>query len=179
MPFAYVVNEISSTVAVFEFDHEAAAQVASDPNCKVPTLKLVQTVATVPPAFPDGVNTCGRICVDPSGRFVLVSNRGHNSIASFKVNSDTGRLSQADFFHTRGRTPRHFQFDGTGRWLVVANQDTDVITVFAFDRDTGSLSFTGNTYDVPSPNFVCVQTPYFLPAEEGESSDPTPEVQVP
>eukprot|EP00730_Choanoeca_flexa_P000604 TRINITY_DN10264_c0_g1_i4.p1 TRINITY_DN10264_c0_g1~~TRINITY_DN10264_c0_g1_i4.p1 ORF type:complete len:405 (+),score=119.19 TRINITY_DN10264_c0_g1_i4:128-1342(+) len=160
LPVVYVVNELSSTVSVFDYHTDAADQLAKDPTCGAQVLTLKQNMATVPSAFPGHLNTCGRITVDPSGQFVVVSNRGHNSIATLKVDSNSGMLKPAEFFHTRGRTPRHFQFDPSGNWLVVANQDTDTVSVFSFDTDTGVLEFTGHTYDVPSPNFVCVQQPH-------------------
>ena len=49
------------------------------------TLTLVQSISTLPDAFPKAINTCGRLCVHPSGRFVVVSNRGHESITLFRV----------------------------------------------------------------------------------------------
>ena len=117
--------------------------------------------STIPDAFPKSLNTCGRITVDPSANFVLVSNRGHNSIAVFKVDrASGGLLNNVGLFHTRGRTPRHFQFDPSGKYLIVANQDTDTLTVFLFDRERGHLSFSGHEYDVPSPNFVCAIQPH-------------------
>lgn len=104
------------------------------------------------------MNTCGRMCVHQNGRFVIVSNRGHESIAIFRVNSkgpQRGQLQIVGFFHTRGETPRHFQFDSSGQYIVVANQDTDSIAVFAFNLSSGEIKYTGNEYRVPSPNFVC------------------------
>ena len=62
--------------------------------------------------------------------------------------------------HTRGATPRHFQFDPSGEWLIVANQDSDAIGVFHFRLSTGELNWTGNEYSVPSPNFVCCVEPH-------------------
>lgn len=155
---AYVVNELGSTVSSFRFDEDAAAALAADPTSEVNTLEFAEEVRTVPEAF-DSYNCCGRIALSPCGRFLLVSNRGHNSIAVFRVDPDSGRLSTISFVHTRGKTPRHFQFDASGRWLVVANQDTDNITVFAFDAHHGHLKFVGE-WEVDSPNFVCVQTPH-------------------
>ena len=96
---------------------------------------------------------CGRICVHQSGRFVIVSNRGHESLTIFRVKQGSGSnktkslrgtLSQIGFFHTRGETPRHFQFDHSGQFLIVANQDSDTIAIFTFKQ-----------YHIPSPNFVC------------------------
>lgn len=122
------------------------------------TLKLIQSISTIPAAFPTSMNTCGRVTVHKSGRFVVVSNRGHQSIAIFKVirkGHHFGELRAVGHFHTRGETPRHFQFDSSGQFLVVANQDTDTIAVFNFNLSSGEIKYTGNEYLVPSPNFVC------------------------
>lgn len=122
------------------------------------TLRLIQSISTIPRAFPTDINTCGRICVHKSGRFVIVSNRGHESIAIFRVKtkgSCRGQLQSVGHFHTRGETPRHFQFDSSGQYLIVANQDTDTIAVFTFNLSSGEIKYTGNEYRVPSPNFVC------------------------
>jgi hypothetical protein len=122
------------------------------------TLSLIQSISTVPEAFPTVMNTCGRVAVHPSGRFVIVSNRGHESLTILRViqnGAHKGKVRQVGFFHTRGETPRHFQFDTSGQYLVVANQDSDCISVFSFNLCTGEIKYTGNTYHVPSPNFVC------------------------
>ena len=122
------------------------------------TLRLVQSISTIPNAFPTTMNTCGRMCVHKSGRFVIVSNRGHQSIAVFRVKtkgSKRGELQKIGCIHTRGETPRHFQFDYSGQYLLVANQDTDSIAIFNFNLSNGELKYSGNEYRVPSPNFVC------------------------
>lgn len=165
LPVAYVVNELSSEVSVFVFDpsafedlEEAAGNPLSPKNeSPRPTLKLVQTVSTIPPAFPPNLNTCGRVCTSPDGSFVLCANRGHDSIATFKVQED-GRLATAKIVHTRGATPRHFAFDNSGKFLLAANQDSDNVAVFKFSKQ-GDLVYTGNSYHMPSPNFVCCMTP--------------------
>jgi len=167
LPVCYVVNELSSEVSVFQFDFAAAEQlIACAPEAvetAAPTLRLVQTVRTIPDAFPGQMNTCGRIAVQSAGNFVLVSNRGHDSIAVFRVHHElhtAGLLSVAHIQHTRGATPRHFQFDGSGQWLITANQDSDCISVFRFNLATGRLDWTGHEYSVPSPNFVCSVKPH-------------------
>lgn len=163
-PVAYVVNELSSTISVFTVDqtllHELAAAWAAGDDMPSKfrgrsTLRLVQTIKTIPHAFPTKLNTCGRICVPKSGRFVVVSNRGHQSIAVFRVKASGQLASTVGYFHTRGETPRHFQFDASGQYLLVANQDTDSIAVFHFSLSSGEIRYTGNEYRVPSPNFVC------------------------
>lgn len=168
IPVAYVINEISSTVAVYSVDVDLIKEISQDSPVDVQrlfakdeerqTLKLIQLIRCIPEAFPAEFNTSGRICVHNSGDFVLVSNRGHESIAIFRVlrNVDCiGRLKPVDFYHTRGNTPRHFAFDSSGNYLIAANQDSDKLAVFYFDGLTGQIEFTGNDYIVPSPNFVC------------------------
>lgn len=122
------------------------------------TLRLVQSIKTIPHAFPTTMNTCGRMCVHKSGRYVVVSNRGHQSITVFRVKSKgskRGELQTVGCFHTRGETPRHFQFDNSGQYLLVANQDSNSIAVFNFNLSNGQLKYSGNEYRVSSPNFVC------------------------
>jgi len=163
---AYVVNELSSTITVFEVDRELLNEIrAASKDGKDmdrfrgrSTLRLVQSISTIPSAFPTTMNTCGRMCVHKSGRFVIVSNRGHQSIAVFRVKtkgSKRGELQNIGCIHTRGETPRHFQFDNSGQYLLVANQDTDSIAIFNFNLCNGELKYSGNEYRVPSPNFVC------------------------
>jgi 6-phosphogluconolactonase len=176
---AYVVNELSSTVAVFEVDRAllqemAAASKRGEDMIQFQgrsTLRLIQSIKTIPSAFPTVMNTCGRICVHKSGRFVVVSNRGHQSIAIFRVSTKgatRGELATVGYFHTRGETPRHFQFDASGQYLLVANQDTDSLAVFNFNLSTGVITFSGNEYKVPSPNFVCCCTMHDIEGRDEE-----------
>jgi len=174
---AYAVNELSSTIAVFEVNRDLLNEIYSASKNGEDmtafkgrsTLRLVQSISTIPSAFPKTLNTCGRICTHQSGRFVVVSNRGHQSITVYRVKmkgSKRGELTTLGHFHTRGETPRHFQFDNSGQYLLVANQDTDSIAVFNFNLSNGELKYSGNEYRVPSPNFVCC-----CPSHRPDSSD--------
>eukprot|EP00557_Chaetoceros_sp_GSL56_P007591 CAMPEP_0176499530 /NCGR_PEP_ID=MMETSP0200_2-20121128/12979_1 /TAXON_ID=947934 /ORGANISM="Chaetoceros sp., Strain GSL56" /LENGTH=499 /DNA_ID=CAMNT_0017897961 /DNA_START=246 /DNA_END=1745 /DNA_ORIENTATION=+ len=162
----YVVNELSSTIAVFSVDKDLIKSInkahmngeSLDRFKGKSTLKLVQSINTIPIAFPKKLNTCGRLCLHKSGRFVLVSNRGHQSIAIMRIKEhgiNKGHLTTVGYYHTRGETPRHFKFDHSGQYLIVANQDTNNLAVFHFNQSSGEIKFTGNEYLVPSPNFVC------------------------
>jgi 6-phosphogluconolactonase (cycloisomerase 2 family) len=173
IPTSYVINELSCEVCVFQFDSTAAQMLQLMHKMKhegkqqnsseyPPTLRLIQTIRTVPEAFPTDMNTCGRIAVHNSGSFVLAANRGHDSIAVFQVDRESdppGQLELVDIQHTRGKTPRHFKFDSSGQWLLAANQDTDTVSIFHFNIATGKLNWTGNHYHVSSPNFVEVINP--------------------
>merc|ERR1719499_1433276 len=155
----YVVNELSSIVSVFKYNRGSVEETINDNLDTCQSLELVQTISTVPDGY-DEYNTCGRITVEPTGNFVLVSNRGHDSITSYRIDQETGLLTLVGTFKTLGETPRHFQLNQSGELLCVANQDTDTLVMFNFNQETGELTHTGRTYGSQSPNFVCfVQVP--------------------
>ncbi len=136
--YVFVNNELSSTVTVFA--HDAASG----------GLKELQTVSTVPPGFA-GPNNTAEILVSGDGKFVYVSNRGHNSIAVFRVDETTGQLSLLDVTPSGGDWPRDFKFDPTGRFLLVEHQKSDNIVVLRVDRTTGKLTPTGHELRVSKP----------------------------
>ena len=144
--FAYAINELASTITVFQCEADRGA------------LKAIQTVSTLPEGF-EGNNTTADIHVHPSGKFVYGSNRGHDSIAVFAVDSATGKLTPLGHQATQGKTPRNFGIDPTGAFLLAANQDTDNVVVFRIDSATGKLTPTGQSIRVPMP--VCVK--FLLP----------------
>ena len=136
----YVINEMGSTLTAFAYDAKKAALIE------------VQTISTLPVEF-KGQSTCAEVQVHPSGKFVYASNRGHDSIAIFAVDSRTGLLTPIGHEPTRGKTPRHFALAPGGKWLLAENQDSNEIVVFSVDSGTGKLSATGPTLKVGSP--VC------------------------
>jgi 6-phosphogluconolactonase len=102
-----------------------------------------------------GTNTAAEVKVHPSGKFLYASNRGHDSIAIFAVDPETGLLTSRGYQTTNIKTPRNFNIDPSGRWLVVANQGSDSIVVFGIDADTGALTPVGAPQPVGQP--VCVK----------------------
>jgi len=139
--FAYVIDEIQSTITEFSYEPANGA------------LDLLQPVSTLPPDF-KGESTGAEIEVHPSGKFLYASNRGLDSIAVFSVNSRKGTLTLLAQAPTLGKTPRSFSIDPTGSYLFVANQDSDNIVQFRINPNTGLLTPTGQVLQVPSP--VCV-----------------------
>ncbi|HSZ94459.1 MAG TPA: lactonase family protein [Acetobacteraceae bacterium] len=154
--FGYLVNELNRTVAVLGCDRKTGA------------MQELQVITTLPEGF-GGANTCADIHVAPSGRFVYASNRGHDSIAIFRVDQRTGRLTCIDHAATQGRTPRNFCLDPTGSFLLVANQDSDTIVTFRIDARSGMLETTGHVAPVPTPVCVKVRAPAMAAAEGGHS----------
>ena len=90
----------------------------------------------------------------PGGRFVYVSNRGHDSIAVFAADGDSGRVTLVANEPTLGRTPRNFSLDPAGRFLYVANQNSDTVVCFRVHPETGRLEPTGEVTTVPAPTCV-------------------------
>ena len=139
----YVVNELGSSVTRF---------VRSGPG----RLERQETVSTLPAAF-RGESSCAEIAVSPDGRFVYASNRGHDSIAVFRIESEagSGALAPAGHVSTRGRTPRHFAITPDGQWMIAANQDTDNLVVYRMDIASGLPIYHGIEAAVGKP--VCVR----------------------
>jgi 6-phosphogluconolactonase len=140
--FAYLINELDSTVVALSYDGWTGA------------LRELQTVPTLPEGF-EGPSTCADVQVSPSGAFLYGSNRGHDSLAIFVIDPLAGRLGLVGHELTRGRTPRSFGIDPTGRFLLVANQDSDTIVTFRVHASLGTLEPTGHVAPVPTP--VCVK----------------------
>lgn len=136
--FAYTNNEMTSTVSCFTYDAATA------------TLTLIGSpISTLPEAVKD--NSTAEIRAHRDGKFVYVSNRGHNSIAIFQVNDD-GSLTAKGHVSTEGKTPRNFGL--VGDFLLAANQDTNNVVVFRINKETGGLTPTGSSVKVGMP--VCV-----------------------
>ena len=117
-------------------------------------MKPIQTVSTLPKEF-QGETTCAEVQVHPTGKFLYGSNRGHNSIAVFTVDRDSGRLTAVGHQAEDIKTPRNFGIDPTGTFLLVANQDSNSIVLFRINDKTGELTPTGVKVEVPAP--VCVK----------------------
>ena len=139
--FVYVNNEISSTLTGFRFEKRNGL------------MTEIETVSTLPKDF-SGNNSTAETEVHPSGNFVYVSNRGHNSIAVFAIDQKTGRLTYVQHESTQGKTPRNFAIHPKGEFLLAENQGSDSIVVFRIDSKSGALTATGEKAEAPSP--VCV-----------------------
>ena len=144
--FAFLINELDLTITALAYDEKNG------------TLKEIQTVPTMPPnVSTDGV-TCADIHVSPNGKFLYGTNRGHNSLVSYRIDEQTGRLEYIEHVSTGGKKPRNFVIAPDGKFLLVANQDSDNIVVFKIDEKSGRLQSTGITAQVPVP--VCLK---FIP----------------
>jgi 6-phosphogluconolactonase (cycloisomerase 2 family) len=139
-PWAYVCDELDSTVTAYAWDSERGE------------LKAFQVIPTVPVDFIGG-NTTAEIELAPSGNYLYVSNRGHNSIVIFSIDAN-GMLAPIGWESTRGKTPRFFGLDPTGGLLYAANLDSDNIVQFQVDERTGKLTPTGQAVETGSPSCI-------------------------
>jgi 6-phosphogluconolactonase len=139
-PWAYVCDELDSTVTAYAWDAERG------------DLKAFQVIPTLPVDFIGG-NTTAEIEVAPSGNYLYVSNRGHNSIVIFSIDPN-GMLAPIGWESTRGKTPRFFGLDPTGGMLYAANLDSDNIVAFRVDERTGKLAPTGQVVETGSPSCI-------------------------
>jgi 6-phosphogluconolactonase len=101
-------------------------------------LAPLQTISTLPGGF-DARNTCSQIHLTPSARFLYVGNRGHNSIAGFKVASDTGLLTPAGHVPTEP-VPSAFCLDPQGKFLFAAGTASGRLASYRIDGERGTLT---------------------------------------
>ncbi len=148
--FAYTNHELTAMVTALSRDADTGA------------LTPLQSLSTLPADF-DGRKSTAECIVDPSGHFLFVSNRGHDSIASYAIDPSSGQLTPLAITPTLGQEPRNFTIDPTGRWLLAANQNSDSVVVFALDPATGALTPTDQAIAVGRP--VCIRLLPLAPAE--------------
>jgi 6-phosphogluconolactonase len=138
---AYVINELDSTVAAYDFQ---ASNGGLTPR---------QSVSVLPEGY-KGDATAAEVQVHPSGRFAYGSGRGPDTIAVFAVDEKSGALSHVEIVPCGGKGPRSFSLSPGGDWLVCAHQDSDTLCSFRVDGATGRLARIPGTISVPMP--VCV-----------------------
>ena len=138
--FLYVMNELTAKVTTLRLKDQQ--------------YEVVDEVSALPESF-DGLKSGADIHLSTDGKYVYSSNRGHNSIAVFERNSETGTLRLIENEPVQGDWPRNFAISPQGKFLLVANQKSNNIAVFKIDTASGMLEYTGTSLKVPSP--VCLK----------------------
>jgi 6-phosphogluconolactonase len=142
--FLYTNNELSTSASVF----------ARDPRTGALVEPALQTISTIPLPFASRHDN-GEIQISRDGRFIYVSNRGHDSITTFAVNRRTGLLTAIDNVPSGGKEPRDFKIDPSGKFLLVGHQISDDIVVFRINHRTGKVEQTGTLVKLSKPvNFA-------------------------
>lgn len=142
----YVINEYGDSITTF---HNAQGKFG---------FVALGTVSTLPADHPGDKNTCAHIVVSPDGKTIYGSNRGHNSLAIFRVSDDGAKLTPVGHETAGGEinTPRNFSLSPDGTLALVASQKGDVVSVLKVDPATGLLTKVGSQKVGPGPSFVGV-----------------------
>jgi 6-phosphogluconolactonase len=140
--YAYLMTELSSEVIVLKY------------NATNGSFKELQYISAIPEEFTE--NSQGSaIHVSSDGHFVYAANRGHDTIAIFSINQDTGVLAFVEHTSTEGAWPRDFVLDPTERFLIASNQNSSNLVLFSRDVTNGKLTLLQSDVVVPDP--VCVK----------------------
>ncbi|WP_422858348.1 lactonase family protein [Flagellimonas sp. S174] len=137
--FLYAINELNATITVFKRDDEGS-------------YNPIQTEDTLAPDW-EGGKSCADIHLSPDGRFLYGSNRGENTIVTFSVDGNTGKIGLVARESVRGDWPRNFTIDPSGNFLLVANERSNNISVFKRNVENGTLEFL-NEIKIGAP--VCL-----------------------
>jgi len=142
----YVINELNATITALEYDPDSGH-----------LGRQLQTISTEPAGY-TGPHSAAEIAIHPSGKFLYASNRGHNSIAEFRIDPMSGLLSPIGHTTSGINFPRNFAIDPSGAWLYVANQKGDDIVQFRIDQATGRLAPTGHVTRSVTPVAIVFST---------------------
>jgi 6-phosphogluconolactonase len=136
----YVINELLNSVTVFDYDVESGR------------LTMKQTISTLPENF-KGVSHCADLKITPDGKFLYGTNRGHDSIAAYRIGDD-GRLSLIAIEPSLGKGPQNLAIAPDGQWLLCANMPGNNVAVFKIDAKTGRLESAGDPIRQSSPSCI-------------------------
>ena len=140
--YAYLITELSSEIIVVKYDEENG------------TFTQVQSISTIPTHFTEN-NQCSAIHITSDGCYVYAGNRGHNSIAVFRVDQDTHTLFFVEHISSEGNWPRDFSLDPTETFMICSNQESSNLVIYRRASDTGKLTLLQADIEVPHP--VCIK----------------------
>lgn len=136
----YVINELANSVTCFDYDGDTGMLIER------------QTIATLPDDF-EGTSHCADLKITPNGRFLYGTNRGHDSIAAYRIGDD-GRLSLLAIVPSLGKGPQNLLIAGRGTLLLCANMPGNNVATFRIDVKTGGLNPIGEPVSMPSPSCI-------------------------
>jgi 6-phosphogluconolactonase len=136
----YVISELKNTVSAFDYGSRSG------------TLRKQQTISTLPPGF-TGKSYTADLKITPDGRFLYGTNRGHDSIAVFRIAED-GTLALLKIEPSLGKGPQNLLITPDGHWLLCANMPGNSVVVFKIDGQTGGLKAVGDPVVMPMPSCI-------------------------
>ena len=138
---AYLVGELNSTIEVLSYNEEKGR------------FARLQTIGTLPEDY-HGANGVAAIRISSDGKFLYTSNRGHDSLTTYKVSPLGTKLETIGWTNTEGHIPRDFNFNKTEDYIIVAHQESDNLSLFLRDKKTGTLTLEQK--DFYAPEITCV-----------------------
>ncbi|MBI3865792.1 MAG: lactonase family protein [Planctomycetia bacterium] len=138
----YVINELSNSVTLFDYEPDAGI------------LQEKQTISTLPKDF-DGTSHCADLKITPNGRFLYGTNRGHDSIAAYRI-ADDGRLMLIAIEPSLGKGPQNLGIAPGGELLLCANMPGNNVAVFRIDERSGKLTAVGSPVEIPGPSCIMI-----------------------
>jgi 6-phosphogluconolactonase len=142
-PFAYAINELDNSVTMFDYDPTSGMLVEQ------------QTISTIPDEF-EGITHCADLKITPDGRFLYGTNRGHDSIVAYAIDSH-GRLTLIGIEPSGAEQPQNLAITPDGRLLLCANMAGNRVVVLRIDPQTGHISPTGQEASMPRPSCIMVR----------------------
>jgi 6-phosphogluconolactonase len=143
--FVYLIGELDG--AVYAFDYDAARG----------QLNESQATSALPPGF-TGKPWAADLHVTPDGKFLYGSERTSSTLAAFRIDPATGRLSTIGSYDTE-KQPRGFRIDPSGRYLLAVGQLSNGMTSYAIDQASGALTKLGQHPVGENPNWVEIVDP--------------------
>ena len=139
----YVINELSNSVTMFGYDSKSGMLIEH------------QTLSTLPENF-DGTSYCADLKITPDGRFLYGTNRGHDSIAAYRIGDD-GRLTLLGIEPSLSKGPQNLAITPDGKLLLCANMPGKNVVVFRINGKTGDLTHVGQPVSMPSPSCIMIR----------------------
>jgi 6-phosphogluconolactonase len=134
----YVINELLNSVSAYDYDTAAGK------------LTEFQTISTLPADF-TGTSYCADLRITPNGKFLYGTNRGHDSLAGYRLGDD-GRLTLIEIVPSLGQGPQNLLISPDGRYLLCANMPGNNLATFQIDSETGKLTPLGEPREITSPS---------------------------
>ncbi len=136
----YAINELKNSISRFDYDADAGR------------LTLRQTISTLPADF-DGTSYCADVKVTPDGRFLYGTNRGHDSIAAYRI-GEQGELTLVGIEPSHGGGPQNLAITPDGKLLLCANMPGNNVVMFRIDSESGKLTQHGTPLEMPRPSCI-------------------------
>ncbi|MAV36883.1 MAG: 6-phosphogluconolactonase [Planctomycetaceae bacterium] len=139
----YAINEIHNSVTLFDYDEKSGVLIEQ------------QTISTLPEDF-DGVSHCADLKITPDGRYLYGTNRGHDSIAAYRI-GEGGRLTRLAIEPSRGKGPQNLAITPGGELLLCANMSGANLSLFRIDSKTGGLTPVGEPLEQTGPSCILIR----------------------